>query len=64
MRTAMPHFLAITTYYWDSAFPLLFNLLQEREKEADILWFMQRTNKAVNTGLASLTKAQGTFLRG
>ena len=36
----------------------------EREKEADIPWFMQRTNKALDTGLASLMKAQGTLSRG
>ena len=36
----------------------------EREKEADIPWFTQRTNKVLDTGLASLTKAPGALLRG
>ena len=31
----------------------------KREKEADIPWFTQRTNKALDTGLALLTKAPG-----
>ena len=35
-----------------------------KEKEADIPWLMQRTNKDLDTGLASLTKAQGTLSRG
>ena len=36
----------------------------EREKEADIPWFTQRTNKVLDTGLASLTKAPDTLSRG
>ena len=36
----------------------------EREKEADIPWFTQRTNKVLDTGLASLTKAPGALSRG
>ena len=30
-----------------------------KEKEADIPWFTQKTNKALDTELASLTKAPG-----
>ena len=36
----------------------------EGEKEADTPWFMQKTNKVLDTGLASLTKAPGTLSRG
>ena len=36
----------------------------EREKEADIPWFMQRTNKVLDTGLASLMKAPGALSMG
>ena len=36
----------------------------EREKEADISWFTQRTSEVLDTGLASLTKAPGALLRG
>ena len=36
----------------------------EREKEADIPWLMQRTNKDLDTGLSLLTKAQGALSRG
>ena len=35
----------------------------EREKEADTPWFTQKTNKVLDTGLASLTKAPGTLSR-
>ena len=35
----------------------------EREKETDTPWFMQRTNKVLDTALASLTKALGTLSR-
>ena len=38
-------------------------MIRKREREADTLWFMQKTTKALDTGLASLTKAQGAFLR-
>ena len=38
--------------------------VKEREKEADIPWFMQKTNKALDTELASLMKALGVFSRG
>ena len=31
---------------------------------ADIPWFTQRTNKVLDTGLASLTKAPGALSRG
>ena len=33
-------------------------------KKADIPWFMQKTNKALDTGLASLMKALGTLSGG
>ena len=39
-------------------------LESKRQKEADIPWFMQRTNKALDTGPASLTKASGALSRG
>ena len=35
----------------------------EREKEADIPWFTQKTNKVPDTGLVSLTKALGALSR-
>ena len=35
----------------------------EREKESDTPWFMQKTNKVLDTRLASLTKAPGALLR-
>ena len=35
-----------------------------KEKEADISWFMQRTNEVLDTGLALLTKAPGALSRG
>ena len=35
----------------------------EREKEADTPWFTQKTNKVLDTGLASLTKAPGALSR-
>ena len=35
----------------------------EREKEADTPWFTQKTNKVLDTGLASLMKAPGTLSR-
>lgn len=35
----------------------------KREKEADSPWFTQRTNKGLDMGLPSLTKAQGTLSR-
>ena len=38
--------------------------VKEREKEADILQFKQKTNKALDTELVSLVKALGTLLRG
>ena len=48
--------------------------VKEREKEADIPWFMQKTNKALDTELALLhigtrrpldgLKAQSAFSRG
>jgi len=34
-----------------------------REREADTPWFTQKTNKALNTGLVSLTKALGALSR-
>ena len=34
-----------------------------KEREADTPWFTQKTNKALDTGLASLTKAPGSVLR-
>ena len=36
----------------------------KREKESDIPWFTQRTNKVLDTGLASLMKAPGALSRG
>ena len=33
----------------------------KREREVDILWFTQKTNKALDTGLVSLTKAPGAL---
>ena len=36
----------------------------EREKEADIPWLMQRTNKDLDTGLSLLTKARGLGSQG
>ena len=38
--------------------------VKEREKEADIPWFTQKTNKVLDTGLASLMKAPGALSRG
>ena len=35
----------------------------KREREADTPWFMQKTTKALDTGLASLTKALGALSR-
>ena len=35
----------------------------KREREADTPWFMQKTTKALDTGLASLTKAPGALSR-
>ena len=35
-----------------------------KEKEADIPWFTQKTNKALDTELALLTKAPGALSRG
>ena len=32
-----------------------------KEKEADTPWFTQKTNKILDTGLASLTKALGAL---
>ena len=37
--------------------------VKEREREADIPWFTQKTNKALDTELASLTKALGALSR-
>ena len=34
-----------------------------KEREAGTPWFTQKTNKALNTGLASLTKALGALSR-
>ena len=39
-------------------------MIRKREREADTLWFMQKTTKALDTGLASLTKAPGALSRG
>ena len=38
--------------------------VKEREKEADIPWFMQKTDKALNTGLALLHVGTGCPLKG
>ena len=38
--------------------------IRKEKKEADIPWFTQRTNKALDTGLISLTKAPGALSRG
>ena len=38
-------------------------MIRKREREADTLWFMQKTTKALDTGLASLTKAPGALSR-
>ena len=35
-----------------------------KEREADSPWFTQKTNKALDTGLASLMKAPGSLSRG
>ena len=35
-----------------------------KEKEADILWFMQKANKAPGTGLALFMEASGALLMG
>ena len=35
----------------------------EGEKEVDTPWFMQKTNKVLDTGFASLTKAPGALSR-
>ena len=37
---------------------------QRREKEADILWFMQKANKVPDTGLALFTEASGALSMG
>ena len=37
--------------------------MKVKEKEADILRFMQKTNKALDKGLASLTKAPAALSR-
>ena len=37
--------------------------VKEREREADTPWFMQKTNKVLDTGLASLTKVPGAVSR-
>ena len=34
-----------------------------KEREADTPWFTQKTNKALDTGLVSLTKAPGAVSR-
>ena len=34
-----------------------------KEREADSPWFTQKTNKALDTGLVSLTKAPGAVSR-
>ena len=38
--------------------------VKEREKEADIPWFMQKTNKALDTGLALLHVGTRHLLEG
>jgi len=38
--------------------------IRKREREADIPWFTQKTNKVLDTGLVSLTKAPGALSRG
>ena len=40
------------------------SMIRKWKKEADIPWFTQRTNKVLDTGLASLTKAPGALSRG
>ena len=37
---------------------------KRREKEADIPWFIQKTNKAPDTGFALFTEASGALLMG